>query len=105
MRLSCSPCLGVRTHTHTLSLTRVPSHTRSPPLLLYSPTPASSVCTSQPLALLPPPFPSTSPLLMSIDALAVGEEHRRCGIATRLLQSVEVLGAWLTYVIDQVVGL
>ena len=51
-------------------------------------------CTLQPLALLPPPFPSTSPLLMSIDALAVGKEHRRCGIATRLLQSVEVLGAW-----------
>lgn len=49
----------------------------------------------QPLALLPPPFPSSSPLLLYIDALAVGEAHRRLGNASRLLEAVDKLGAHL----------
>ncbi|KAF5830933.1 acyl-CoA N-acyltransferase [Dunaliella salina] len=49
------------------------------------------VSITQPLALLPPPLPSSSPLLLHIDALTVGEDHRRRGLATQLLGAVDKL--------------
>mmetsp|Transcript_7770 Transcript_7770/g.20700 ORF Transcript_7770/g.20700 Transcript_7770/m.20700 type:complete len:311 (-) Transcript_7770:520-1452(-) len=49
------------------------------------------VSITQPLALLPPPMPSSSPLLLHIDALTVGEDHRRRGLATQLLEAVDKL--------------
>lgn len=47
---------------------------------------------SQPLAVLPPPFPSASPLYLHVDGLAVTPEFRRRGIGTALLNSAERLG-------------
>lgn len=47
---------------------------------------------SQPLAVLPPPFPSASPLYLHIDGLAVAPEFRRQGVGTALLSAAERLG-------------
>ncbi|GIL83542.1 hypothetical protein Vretimale_10312 [Volvox reticuliferus] len=49
------------------------------------------VSVSQPLAMLPPPLPSTSPQQFHVDALAVGARFRRQGVGSRLLAAVEQL--------------
>ncbi|GLI71350.1 hypothetical protein VaNZ11_016518 [Volvox africanus] len=49
------------------------------------------VSVSQPLALLPPPLPSTSPLQFHVDALAVCARYRRQGVGSRLLAEAERL--------------
>lgn len=43
----------------------------------------------QPLAAMPPPFPSTTPLYLFIDGLAVLPSNRRQGIGRALLQAAE----------------
>jgi ribosomal protein S18 acetylase RimI-like enzyme len=48
----------------------------------------------QPLALLPPPFPTYSPLCLHVDALAVSPNMRRRGVARALHSSAERLGKW-----------
>ncbi|GAX77548.1 hypothetical protein CEUSTIGMA_g4992.t1 [Chlamydomonas eustigma] len=53
------------------------------------------ISLQQPLALLPPPFPTYSPLCMHVDALAVSPKLRRRGVARALLSSAERLAcAW-----------
>ncbi|KAG1665772.1 hypothetical protein FOA52_002867 [Chlamydomonas sp. UWO 241] len=53
------------------------------------------VSLSQPLAVLPPPFPSATPLCLHIDGLAVLSSTARHGLGTQLLLSVERLArAW-----------
>lgn len=47
---------------------------------------------SQPLALLPPPFPSSSPRALKVDSLAVSSHHQGRGIGRALLCAAERLG-------------
>ena len=52
---------------------------------------------TQPLALLPPPFPSTAPPQLHVDGLAVAAAQRRRGVGRALLASAERLArlwAW-----------
>lgn len=51
-----------------------------------------AVSLKQPLAILPPPFPSASPLYLHIDGLAVLPGHRRKGVGKALLHNAERLG-------------
>eukprot|EP00798_Chlamydomonas_sp_ICE-L_P022578 gene22578-29709_t len=46
----------------------------------------------QPVALLPPPFPSSSPFRLYISNMAVEEQYRRQGIASRLMEKAEQTG-------------
>ncbi len=52
----------------------------------------ASVKLCQPQALLPPPFPSRTPVRLYIDGLAVAEQHRKRGLGLKLLQACERLG-------------
>ncbi|KAJ9521625.1 hypothetical protein QJQ45_008968 [Haematococcus lacustris] len=53
------------------------------------------VSLGQPLALLPPPFPSSTPLLLHVTGLAVCRQQRGKGVARALLRAAEKLGKWL----------
>lgn len=52
----------------------------------------SLLSLQQPLAVLPPPFPSTSPLFLHLDALAVEQSQRKRGVGTALLDASERIG-------------
>lgn len=52
----------------------------------------SLISLQQPLALLPPPFPSSSPLYLYLDGLAIDKDKRKIGVGTALLNSSERIG-------------
>jgi len=52
----------------------------------------SLLSLKQPLAAFPPPFPSSSPLFLHLDALAVEHGQRNNGAGTALLNASERIG-------------